>query len=66
MGREVYKMNAGRNRDGSIVIDELVTDGHDKWYLTQRYYGHTMREAMNLYREHLQEQGYKVATLYNY
>ncbi len=59
-------MNAGRSRDGSIVIDELVTDGIDKWYLKQRYYGYTIREAMKLYREHLKEQGYKIATLYNY
>jgi hypothetical protein len=59
-------MNAGRNRDGSIVIDELVTDGTDKWYLKQRYYGYTIREAMKLYREHLEEQGYKITTLYNY
>ena len=59
-------MNAGRNRDGSIVIDELVTDGTDKWYLKQRYYGYSMRDAMKIYREHLQENGYKIATVYNY
>jgi hypothetical protein len=59
-------MNAGRNRDGSIVIDELVTDGTNKWYLKQRYYGYSMRDAMRIYREHLQENGYKIATVYNY
>ena len=59
-------MNAGQNRDGSIVIDELVTNGIDKWYLKQRYYGYTIREAMKLYREHLEENGYKITTVYNY
>jgi len=59
-------MNAGRNRDGSIVIDELVTNGTDKWYLKQRYYGYSMRDAMRIYREHLQENGYEIATVYNY
>jgi hypothetical protein len=59
-------MNVGTNREGAIVIDELVTDGSDKWYLTQRYYGYGKRDAMKLYREHLQEQGLKVATIHNY
>ena len=59
-------MNVGTNRDGAIVIDELVTNGTEKWYLTQRYYGHGKRDAMRLYREHLQEEGLKVATIYNY
>jgi hypothetical protein len=55
-------MNIGTNwRDGSITVDELVTDGRDKWWLKQRYFGYSQRDAMKLYREHLLEQGYKIA-----
>jgi hypothetical protein len=48
-------------RNGWIVVSDFVTDGADTWLETQRYLYYTQREARSLFREHVRENGWKVA-----
>jgi len=45
-------MNIEKNREGAWVIYAL---GRDGYLVTRSYYGHTKREAVRLFKEHMRE-----------
>ena len=42
-------MTIEKNREGAYVISDIVSG----YLVTRSYYGHTKREAVRLFREHI-------------
>ena len=55
-------MNIEKNLLGGYVIADMVTDGHTTWRESRQYYGYKRSEAIDLYVDHIENQGYKIVT----
>lgn len=55
-------MTVTRNREGSIIISEMVTDSLGNEFYTDRVFqGYSINEATERFEQYLKEEGLKVS-----
>jgi hypothetical protein len=60
MSKDIELMVMRTASEGALAVSEFVTDGHETWLETIRYYGYPENVCRSLFLENVKRNGWKV------